>query len=126
HHVYRFVCYSYSLQLQLMVRVLCKDRNVTRIYTLSLHDALPICGDEAQGNESAVVMDAGGNVQERRRPAGSVQAGQPAVGVETRSEEHTSELQSRENLVCRLLLEKKKQIALNVRYRHYSRKEERI
>src|SRR5436309_8473049 len=41
-----------------------------------------------------------------------------AAGVhgDERSEEHTSELQSRENLVCRLLLEKKKKMSLNVKY----------
>src|SRR6266511_4987245 len=47
-----------------------------------------------------------------RRPAGR-KASRPAVGAATRrSEEHTSELQSRENLVCRLLLEKKKKTTL--------------
>src|SRR6266700_8076989 len=62
------------------------DTATTEIYTLSLHDALPI-GPGAQ-------------------PAGCADAGDP--GHRRRSEEHTSELQSRENLVCRLLLEKKK------------------
>src|SRR5437660_3668987 len=70
----------------------------TAIYTLSLHDALPICK-----------RDAGhcGRQVHRRRTGG----GESAVGVERggrRSEEHTSELQSRGHLVCRLLLEKKK------------------
>src|SRR5690606_41500119 len=61
----------------------------TKIYTLSLHDALPIYRRPRSG----------GRRRHRYRRRGS---GRP------RSEEHTSELQSRENLVCRLLLEKKK------------------
>src|SRR5258707_10698269 len=67
------------------------DTATTEIYTLSLHDALPIChGDGAGGNVAAV--------------AGAARDAQAAL----RSEEHTSELQSRQYLVCRLLLEKKK------------------
>src|SRR6516165_1405177 len=65
------------------------DTATTEIYTLSLHDALPIFGlrpgDEPRGGRRV-----------RRGDAGQ------------RSEEHTSELQSQSNLVCRLLLEKKK------------------
>src|SRR6478752_10752345 len=64
------------------------DTATTEIYTLSLHDALPI---------SRLLQ------RNRHRPAGR-RAEQPDV----RSEEHTSELQSRLHLVCRLLLEKKK------------------
>src|SRR3989442_10521323 len=67
------------------------DTATTEIYTLSLHDALPIC------------------------PAPSRRPGRRAAGCRCaracnrhRSEEHTSELQSRPHLVCRLLLEKKK------------------
>src|SRR5215471_21779995 len=64
------------------------DTATTEIYTLSLHDALPISGDGAGscGATSNEAADAHG----------------------PRSEEHTSELQSRRDLVCRLLLEKKK------------------
>src|SRR5260370_30146592 len=65
------------------------DTATTEIYTLSLHDALPIFS--------------------RCRPhrvAGPPRLPRPAGG--DRSEEHTSELQSHLNLVCRLLLEKKK------------------
>src|SRR5688572_33230247 len=76
------------------------DTATTEIYTLSLHDALPISGSSTRltGHRRS-----GGD---RRGPrAGS--PGTPA-GATPRSEEHTSELQSQSNLVCRLLLEKKK------------------
>src|SRR2546430_15777885 len=65
------------------------DTATTEIYTLSLHDALPISRSTAL---SACRRSA-------RRESGSCWS---------RSEEHTSELQSQSNLVCRLLLEKKK------------------
>src|SRR5947207_3020238 len=74
----------------------------TEIYTLSLHDALPISQPAAgpeQPAEPAPAADAARRQQRRRaRPA----------RVRPRSEEHTSELQSHSDLVCRLLLEKKK------------------
>src|SRR5687768_17844078 len=67
----------------------------TEIYTLSLHDALPIFARvTAQGK--AIGVSNGATVLQARR------------GDIARSEEHTSELQSRLHLVCRLLLEKKK------------------
>src|SRR5437868_13265486 len=69
------------------------DTATTEIYTLSLHDALPIyLGDVFEDHPLALAVGAlaGGVVQAQR------------------SEEHTSELQSRFDLVCRLLLEKKK------------------
>src|SRR2546421_7805426 len=66
------------------------DTATTEIYTLSLHDALPI---SAAGSASG---GAGDGVTSRN------------FTVYARSEEHTSELQSRSDLVCRLLLEKKK------------------
>src|SRR5690349_23726494 len=77
------------------------DTATTEIYTLSLHDALPIYRDP---QHRGAVFDATLDVEGRRRDrlAGD---GQPDGG---RSEEHTSELQSRRDLVCRLLLEKKK------------------
>src|ERR1041385_9529255 len=65
------------------------DTATTEIYTLSLHDALPIYRPDAGGGAAA------GPARRRAAPG--------------RSEEHTSELQSRLHLVCRLLLEKKKQ-----------------
>src|SRR5690606_41786310 len=76
-------------------------------YTLSLHDALPIfpCLRLAyaalrQGGTAPAVLNAANEVAVERFLAGEIRF--PA-----RSEEHTSELQSRENLVCSLLLEKK-------------------
>src|SRR5258708_24427603 len=84
------------------------DTATTEIYTLSLHDALPISIGQSRQNN-----------RRRDKPLGT-----PCVGIEpplvvsipatvrpattVRSEEHTSELQSPDHLVCRLLLEKKK------------------
>src|SRR2546427_8275542 len=79
------------------------DTATTEIYTLSLHDALPISRTPArdraarQQGEPAREPDPAQEGHRRRDP----------VRV-PRSEEHTSELQSQSNLVCRLLLEKKK------------------
>src|SRR5258708_9163850 len=81
------------------------DTATTEIYTLSLHDALPISGA-------------------RCRPArvfpppwcpwpGALHRFPPGSCEYPRSEEHTSELQSPDHLVCRLLLEKKKKIAMH-------------
>src|SRR3989442_13671294 len=75
------------------------DTATTEIYTLSLHDALPIFKQLMQTFESA-------RIQTAARAVGVAQAARAAVWM--RSEEHTSELQSRPHLVCRLLLEKKK------------------
>src|SRR2546422_7123536 len=73
------------------------DTATTEIYTLSLHDALPICAATLE----EIAQDR--NVLEDRH------AGLDLLGrFPDRSEEHTSELQSRLHLVCRLLLEKKK------------------
>src|SRR5256885_3207867 len=72
------------------------DTATTEIYTLSLHDALPICHD------LAVVVDMAPRLLEEEKRRLAVDGGH-------RSEEHTSELQSPCNLVCRLLLEKKKE-----------------
>src|SRR3712207_7201355 len=94
--------------------VVFNDTATTEIYTLSLHDALPI----SSGSGAAVTI----RFRHARAVAetGTRRAGRPAsVGVmmtsqvtsprsrTRRSAEHTSELQSRQYLVCRLLLEKK-------------------
>src|SRR3712207_8711037 len=99
------------------------DTATTEIYTLSLHDALPILA-------SRDVVPVARRLRDRRRPAGPAPAraagavggaqrsfpggggarpGESRARPARRSEEHTSELQSRQYLVCRLLLEKKKQ-----------------
>src|SRR5206468_13057600 len=74
------------------------DPATTEIYTLSLHDALPIscatCPTGLRVGRSGNSWRATGTWRARHVPV--------------RSEEHTSELQSRSDLVCRLLLEKKK------------------
>src|SRR3712207_9219702 len=80
------------------------DTATTEIYTLSLHDALPICRRARPRQPPAA--DGGVAVRVRARQHELPQ--RPAVRRAQRSEEHTSELQSRQYLVCRLLLEKKK------------------
>src|SRR3712207_9408673 len=86
------------------------DTATTEIYTLSLHDALPIY--RRLGHRGACrVVHAG--LRSLRRAGGRGPHRLPAGAV--RSEEHTSELQSRQYLVCRLLLEKKKN-TINISY----------
>src|SRR5690606_40333982 len=88
------------------------DPATTEIYTLSLHDALPIFGLEVQRVEAVqpqlagVLAAVGDLLFPQHRPDAVFCGCEVLKGA--RSEEHTSELQSRENLVCRLLLEKKK------------------
>src|SRR5256885_16811171 len=79
------------------------DTATTEIYTLSLHDALPIC-EQIAGLRKRIVPD-----REMAIGPGNVSARDRIAVGEQRSEEHTSELQSPCNLVCRLLLEKKKE-----------------
>src|SRR2546430_6853278 len=83
------------------------DTATTEIYTLSLHDALPI-------SMATVARRIGEKNPDRLH-------GRPRGAVGIRSEEHTSELQSQSNLVCRLLLEKKKQQSEMVRLRERPR-----
>src|SRR5690348_18058778 len=71
------------------------DPPTPEIYTLSLHDALPICSCPSSGSA-------------RGRGRSCRSASRSACSTSPRSEEHTSELQSPVHLVCRLLLEKKK------------------
>src|SRR5688572_32723973 len=78
------------------------DTTTTEIYTLSLHDALPILRRQPAGaDRSDVERGTHARLLEHQRRRSRRRA-------EDRSEEHTSELQSQSNLVCRLLLEKKK------------------
>src|SRR2546430_17067684 len=73
------------------------DTATTEIYTLSLHDALPISFPQQEIAQTLLAASADEQVHVRR-----------VAEQSRRSEEHTSELQSQSNLVCRLLLEKKK------------------
>src|SRR5690349_25090167 len=86
-------CHLSLLFLSFFFLFFFNDTATTEIYTLSLHDALPIYLDPrpAGGPRAAGVADRAGPDDQPHR-----------------SEEHTSELQSRRDLVCRLLLEKKK------------------
>src|SRR5947209_8795120 len=83
------------------------DPATTDIYTLSLHDALPISLPAARHGEPGFVCGTPAVVSYMQS---LVTYPAPATAL-PRSEEHTSELQSRQYLVCRLLLEKKKRTA---------------
>src|SRR3712207_7607813 len=94
------------------------DTATTEIYTLSLHDALPISiiGYGSQGHAHSLnLKDSGVDVVVGLREGSKSVAEAESNGLRvtgiadaaSRSEEHTSELQSRQYLVCRLLLEKK-------------------
>src|SRR5260221_8429409 len=94
---------AYSIHNSLLRRSLStlfffNDTATTEIYTLSLHDALPI---SLPGRLADALL---------RLRGGRDRGGQPPrhAGPGDRSEEHTSELQSHSDIVCRLLLEKKK------------------
>src|SRR5690606_41358049 len=84
------------------------DPAPTEIYTLSLHDALPICVRNIDLTVNRIrpgfLKTYGAAIHTRNAIINFVSSGCWQIN---RSEEHTSELQSRENLVCRLLLEKK-------------------
>src|SRR5205085_11159488 len=95
-----FFLLSHPLSLPLFLFFFFNDPAPTEIYTLSLHDALPIS-----------------RLRHDRRPPGPFGASvHPDDRARRRSEEHTSELQSQSNLVCRLLLEKKKKKQINKKY----------
>src|SRR2546429_9441567 len=94
-----YVSSSFLLLILLLLSSLFfffNDTATTEIYTLSLHDALPISDGEHRKRPSRL-----GSQQQAKRVL-------PLPARRQRSEEHTSELQSRLHLVCRLLLEKKK------------------
>src|SRR5205085_10108566 len=87
------------------------DPATTDIYTLSLHDALPI-SDRMEQRVVQVCRRRVGVAVDARTHLGEVvkvvgRARHQLLAGDVRSEEHTSELQSQSNLVCRLLLEKK-------------------
>src|SRR2546430_4290320 len=88
------------------------DPATTEIYTLSLHDALPILRPRVEiRSRSTTTVDCGLSIfrsvsMNQNLPLSRAFAS--TACTTSRSEEHTSELQSQSNLVCRLLLEKKK------------------
>src|SRR5438477_2190920 len=82
------------------------DTATTEIYTLSLHDALPISISDPDNSFSLKHFCAERGIE------------YADLGTPVRSEEHTSELQSHVNLVCRLLLEKKKKKKQNIQKKH--------
>src|SRR5690606_41603799 len=102
------------------------EPETTLIYTLSLHDALPIFSNvhrTASGSENGILINANkilnwnvvtvnddyDDYETDYQPFEfEIKPNFNMFNGDIRSEEHTSELQSRENLVCRLLLEKKK------------------
>src|SRR5690625_6373319 len=90
--------YSLSCYLQLAILFFSKNTPTTDISTLSLHDALPISPRGTATSEAR-------NAMSTRHTLSVLVENKPD---RVRSEEHTSELQSRGHLVCRLLLEKKK------------------
>src|SRR2546422_11722251 len=93
-----YIIFSLLLLLSIYYFFFFNDTATTEIYTLSLHDALPISRyQDARWFQGLLLPD---HHQRRVHPH--------SVGLRPRSEEHTSELQSRLHLVCRLLLEKKK------------------
>src|SRR5258708_37593733 len=92
--------FSHLSLLSLSLFFFFNDTATTEIYTLSLHDALPIslmAMLSARPPPTRTAMPIGSILRSRAVPS-------------SRSEEHTSELQSPDHLVCRLLLEKKKKI----------------
>src|SRR5205823_13062539 len=93
-YAYLFL-FSYCIFFFLFSFFFFNDTATTEIYTLSLHDALPICRQGSAVGRDGHVIHAGVRVL-------------PFRPTPLRSEEHTSELQSLAYLVCRLLLEKKK------------------
>src|SRR5207249_7809354 len=95
----------------------------TELYPLSLHDALPISTTSAlnsrpstrptpttQTASASAAVRAAASAQSSARAAAPARWADRCIDLNKRSEEHTSELQSRFDLVCRLLLEKKKHV----------------
>src|SRR5436309_2178856 len=105
----RLLLMTHSYHLLFTIFFFSNDPPTTQIYPLSLHDALPIWPRRPPPPRprpvDAIPIPFPG-------PLRNMELSDPRDNISTwpRSEEHTSELQSRENLVCRLLLEKKKKI----------------
>src|SRR5260221_8826005 len=91
------------------------DTATTEIYTLSLHDALPILSMQSVKPSMSSSMPLLQISSARSKIDDSVRFTLPSFPALNRSEEHTSELQSHSDLVCRLLLEKKKTPMISLR-----------
>src|SRR3712207_9431359 len=96
--IYSHIVYHLSRCKYIFVFFLFNDTATTEIYTLSLHDALPIFSSTLTASFSLTM----GTIPKLIRLSKAL-----VTFARLRSEEHTSELQSRQYLVCRLLLEKK-------------------
>src|SRR2546430_5915447 len=92
------------------------DTATTEIYTLSLHDALPISRILAKIAAFAMTFERPKQLAFRTLSQTGIAYRESPLS-KSRSEEHTSELQSQSNLVCRLLLEKKKNLITSDRAR---------
>src|SRR3712207_7283627 len=101
------------------------DTATTEIYTLSLHDALPILPSLPRGKMTCVTTMSPLKTLPPEKRGASTGSGSKSPKLRGtsfvpactgRSEEHTSELQSRQYLVCRLLLEKKKNQLITFTY----------
>src|SRR2546423_14395109 len=100
------IIFSYSSFSLFFFFFFFNDTATTEIYTLSLHDALPICCSTASARSTGARIERwNGN---HREHIAIVRINHDGRRARDRSEEHTSELQSLAYLVCRLLLEKKK------------------
>src|SRR5690606_40040180 len=107
-------CHTRLVELVFAAFLFSPEPATTDIYTLSLHDALPISnatGARCCAWPGAVPPPWSAGPWSRPDSGATAKCSSSSFrfrsGTRTRSEEHTSELQSRENLVCRLLLEKK-------------------
>src|SRR2546429_7625390 len=114
-----FFCFILILPYLLSIFFFFNDTATTEIYTLSLHDALPIYGADRDALAQRLrygLFDVASVFRDFRED--------PVAQGKQRSEEHTSELQSRLHLVCRLLLEKKKKdkrrLVETILHIHYS------
>src|SRR5438093_2367896 len=106
------------LLLSLVPRFVLRDTATTDLYTLSLHDALPISTNRAAVARLtllSVTLKSSANSATVRSWCTF------KASLRNRSEEHTSELQSLTNLVCRLLLEKKKEQPVNLMHPDHAR-----
>src|SRR3712207_8433584 len=104
-----------------MCFVFFNDTATTEIYTLSLHDALPISGSTTVNQHALTATFYRPQGVRRKIVATALDFPSDIYALQSlihlhggRSEEHTSELQSRQYLVCRLLLEKKKKSLSNL------------